>query len=111
MSVMLDFRNWSTETWTALATVLAFVALIQPWLLGAWRRLYKRGTVDIHETGKIEIGYSGFGATVGIMGTLRARDCDKQRSRWRKNFAKTGFRWFRPLVCLPYRQISLCNNL
>jgi hypothetical protein len=40
------------------------------------RRLFKRGTIDIYETSRIEVGYSGFGATIGIMCTLRARDRD-----------------------------------
>jgi hypothetical protein len=72
----MSVKDWSTETWTALATIVAFIALIQPWLLSLWRRLFKRGSIDIHPTSLIEVGYSGFGATIGLMGTLRAVDRD-----------------------------------
>jgi hypothetical protein len=68
--------NWKTETWTAIATVVAFAALVQPWLTAAWRRLFRSGRVDIYETESIEVGYSGLGATIALTGTLRARDRD-----------------------------------
>lgn len=69
---MLGVRGWSTDTWTAIAAIVAFVALIQPWLLALWQRLFRRGTLDIYETVTIEIGFGGFGPSIGLMGTLRA---------------------------------------
>lgn len=69
---LLAIRNWTTDTWTAIAAIVAFIALIQPWLLGLWRKVFRRGTVDIHETSKIEIGFSGYGPTIGLMGTFRS---------------------------------------
>src|SRR5438552_10322360 len=52
--------------------IVAVVALIQPWVIALWRRFFRPGTIDIHETGTIEVGYSGFGPTIGLRGTLRA---------------------------------------
>lgn len=68
---MFNFLEWTKETWTL---VIAAIALVQPWLVGVWRRFFKGGSIDIFETGQLEIGYSGLGATVGMHGTLRARD-------------------------------------
>jgi hypothetical protein len=65
-------RNWTTDTWTAIAAIVAFMALVQPWLLALWRRVFRRGTVEIHEAAKLEIGFSGYGHTIGVMGTFRS---------------------------------------
>src|SRR5712692_9330241 len=73
---MLDIRSWTSDTWAAIAAVVAFAALVQPWIIGAWRRFVRRGTVDIYETGTIEVGFSAFGPSIGLMGTLRSRDRD-----------------------------------
>jgi hypothetical protein len=69
---VLGIRDWTTDTWTAIAAVVAFIALIQPWVITAWRRFFRKGFVDIHETSTIEIGFSAFGATIGLIGTLRS---------------------------------------
>lgn len=68
---MPKFWTWSLETWTF---IVAAAALVQPWLVGLWRRV--RTSVDIHETALIEVGFSAFGATIGLYGTLRARHRD-----------------------------------
>lgn len=52
--------------------IIGTLALSQPWLIKLWERIFRRGLIDIHETGTIEIGYSAFGATIGLHGTLRA---------------------------------------
>lgn len=70
---MFKFWNWSREGWTL---AIAVVALMQPWLTAAWKRLFKAGTIDIYETGSLEIGFSGAGATIAVIGTLRSRDRD-----------------------------------
>lgn len=91
-----ELGTGTTDTWTAIAAIVAFVALIQPCL-------FKRGTVDIHETDNIEIGYSGFGATIGITGTLRSRHRDmfiqwaklilvRKRDNSSRQFEWTAFR-------------------
>jgi hypothetical protein len=69
---LLTIRNWTTDTWTAIAAIVAFIALVQPWLLGLWRKFFRRGTVEIHEAGKLEIGFSGYGHTLGLAGILRS---------------------------------------
>ena len=55
------------------AALIATVALIQPWLWAAYRRWFRKGQVQFYETGKIELGYSAAGPTVGLWGTLRGR--------------------------------------
>jgi hypothetical protein len=58
------------KAWGTL--IVAVLALIQPWVVGVWRRFFRQGTIDIHETGTVEVGYSQFGPTIGLYGTLRA---------------------------------------
>jgi len=58
--------------WDAWQTWVAIIALIQPWAIGFWRRMFRQGNIDIHETGAIEIGYSLFGSTIQVQGTLRS---------------------------------------
>lgn len=70
---MFRFWEWSKDTWTF---VLAIIALVQPWVVALHKRLFKSGAVDINEAALIEIGYSGLGATIGLIGTLRSRDRD-----------------------------------
>jgi hypothetical protein len=62
------------KQWGAL--VLATIALIQPWCMQLWRSVFRQGSIDIYKTGTIEIGYSTFGPTIGLHGTLCARDRD-----------------------------------
>lgn len=69
---LVGISEWTSDTWTAIAAIVAFAALVQPWLLALWRRIFRHGTVDIHETGIIEIGFSGYGHTIGLVGILRA---------------------------------------
>jgi len=51
--------------------ILAFLALIQPWTISLWKRYIRKGRIEIYETGNIEVGYSSFGPTIGLIGTLR----------------------------------------
>jgi len=73
---MFGIKDWTSDRWTAIATIVAFAALIQPWLAAAWKRFFRRGAVDIYETGTFEIGFSAFGPTIAVTGTLRSRDKD-----------------------------------
>ncbi len=59
------FKSWGS-------LIIATVALIQPWALALWKGAFRRGVIDIHETGKIEIGFGPLGPTIGLQGTLRA---------------------------------------
>jgi hypothetical protein len=87
---MLGIKDWTSDTWTAVATIVAFAALVQPWLAAAWRRFFKAGTVDIYETGTFEIGFSAFGMTVAVTGTLRSRDRDMFIPAITVNLVKNG---------------------
>ncbi|MDA2931245.1 hypothetical protein MYX84_15085, partial [Acidobacteria bacterium AH-259-O06] len=63
---MIDFlKGWGT-------LIVAGLALAQPWLVVLWKKIFRSGTIDIYEAAKIEIGYSTFGPTIGLQGTLRA---------------------------------------
>src|SRR5262245_56334176 len=52
--------------------IIAAIALMQPWLIGLFKKCFRRKRVEIYETGSIEIGLSTFGPTVGLFGTLNA---------------------------------------
>lgn len=63
---MVEFlKAWGT-------LIVAVLALIQPWVVGVWKRFFRQGTIDIHETGTVEGGYGSFGPTIGLYGTLGA---------------------------------------
>jgi hypothetical protein len=70
---MLRFWTWSRDDWTL---AIAVTALALPWLVALWKRLFRPGTIDIYESGALEVGYSGVGAAIGVGGTLRSRDHD-----------------------------------
>ncbi len=69
----LQSQNW-LQQWGTLA--IAFIALIQPWVLFFYRKFFKRPVVEVFEAGNIEIGYSAFGPTVGLNGTLKVDNKD-----------------------------------
>ena len=58
------------------AFIVAVIALVQPWILYGWKTLFRKGNIEFHETGKIELGFSNFGPTIGILGTYRAINRD-----------------------------------
>jgi hypothetical protein len=49
--------------------VLSAIAIVQVWLIEAWRGL-RKGRVVVHRNGPTEVGFSNFGPTVGVYGTL-----------------------------------------
>ncbi len=57
--------------------VIAALALIQPWVMTGWNKFFKRGKIEIYETGVVQFGYSGLGATIGLNGTFRALHADQ----------------------------------
>jgi hypothetical protein len=65
----------SFKVWAGL--VISLIALMQPWVIGLWKKLFRRGDIDIHPTAAIELGYSGFGPTIALTGTLRALHRDQ----------------------------------
>lgn len=103
---MVEFlKQWGT-------LILATTALVQPWLIGLYRRFFRRGTIDIFNTGTIEIGYSDFGPTLGLHGTLRARhrelfvrvvsvDVEREVDHARHRFEWAAFRAVRMVISRP----------
>lgn len=63
---MVDVLKW------AVPLAIGVIALAQPWLIALWRKLFLQGIIEMHETGTIEVGYSSFGATLGLQGTNQA---------------------------------------
>jgi len=63
---MLEFlkQNWEG--------IVATVALLQIWVIKLYERYFRKPCLDIYPSQNPEIGYSDWGPTVGIFGTLRA---------------------------------------
>lgn len=58
------------KEWGAL--IVAFIALVQPWIALGWRRFFRQGSVEIYPTGLLEIGFSSYGPTLGLRGSAHA---------------------------------------
>lgn len=56
--------------------ILAFIALIQVWLIAFWKNFIVNPTANIYPTASIEVGFSNFGPTIALLGTLRAEKGD-----------------------------------
>lgn len=56
--------------------ILAVYGIVQVWIIALWKKFIRQGKINIYETGNIEIGYSTFGPTIGLNGTLRAMGKD-----------------------------------
>lgn len=56
--------------------IIAAIALIQPWVLALWKRYVQRGYIEALPAGNLEIGFSTFGPTVGLLGALRSHNRD-----------------------------------
>lgn len=57
-----------------LAPILGLIGFAQLWILKLWDRYVSTPVLEIHPSGKIEIGFSPFGPTVALFGTLRAKN-------------------------------------
>ncbi len=51
--------------------IISGIALAQVWVIALVKRL-RKGKVELYPTGNLEIGFSGFGPTIGVIGTWRA---------------------------------------
>jgi hypothetical protein len=83
-----------------LSLTIATIALIWPGCLWLWRRVFRRGRIDIFKSGIVEVGYSNYGPTIGLQGTLSGRDKEQfvraisvQVIREADN-SQHGFDWF-----------------
>ncbi|MDA1000589.1 MAG: hypothetical protein O2807_08775, partial [bacterium] len=68
-SFLQFFKDWGI-------LIVAVVALAQPWIISVFNKYFRQGRIDIYETGSIEIGYSTYGPTIGLIGTLRSFNQD-----------------------------------
>lgn len=59
-----------------ITITIAIIALAQPWLIGLYGRFFKQSQLDFYPTGRLEIGFSTYGPTVCIYGTLRCEHAD-----------------------------------
>lgn len=91
--------------------IVSLLALVQVWVIEAWKK-WRNGKVKIHDNGRIEIGYSRFGPTVGLFGTLQATKQDLfvksatlELTRMKDN-AKHEFSW----LAFRSTQISLTGD-
>lgn len=91
-------------TWAEWASfVIAVVALLQVWIIAIWKR-YRPGRLAIYESGNIEVGFSVFGSTISLRGSLRALHREvfitsaKLHVVRLKDKAESNFNWrlFRP---------------
>lgn len=55
--------------------IISGIALAQVWVIALIKRL-RRAKVELYPTGNLEIGFSGFGPTIGVIGTWRALNRD-----------------------------------
>lgn len=64
------------ENATTITVIIAIFASVQPWIVWLWKRFFRNPTIEIYPSGNLEIGYSDWGPTLGINGTLRAEHGD-----------------------------------
>jgi hypothetical protein len=87
-----------TAEWSAF--VIAALALAQPWVIGIWKKFYRKPKIEFHESGLVEIGYANYGPTLALLGTFRAIHGDvyiksvEISAIRKKNQATYTFNWF-----------------
>jgi len=68
--------TWSNgDLATAATAVVAVLALLRPDFERLLRR--QRAAIDMHPAGRLEVGFSNFGPTIGLQGTLQAIRADE----------------------------------
>ncbi len=66
---MIDFFK---DNATIISLIIAVTALVQPWFIALWKKFFRSPKIEIYPSGSLEIGYSDYGTTIGLHGTLRA---------------------------------------
>ena len=86
--------------------IVATISLVQPWIIALWKKFWRRGKLEIYESGNIEISYGPFGPVLSLYGTMRSlhrdifvKSIDLQIIR-EKDKSQHTFQWlaFRPLL-------------
>jgi len=68
--------QWSIGDLALVATaIIALVALLRPDIERVSQR--RRATIEMHPAGRLEVGFSNFGPTIGVQGTLQAISGDR----------------------------------
>lgn len=62
-SLKIFFKDYGT-------LMLAIYGILQLWIVGIWKMIFRRARVENFLTNTVEIGYSNFGPTVALFGTL-----------------------------------------
>jgi hypothetical protein len=67
---------WSIGDLALTATaVIALVALLRPDIERVFQR--RKAVIDVHPAGRLEVGFSNFGPTIGLQGTMQAINGDE----------------------------------
>ena len=61
------------STYEIIATVIAVIALIQPWAIKLWNTLFKKLKITFIPSGKFKLFYNRSGAYVQIGGVIEAK--------------------------------------
>lgn len=62
------------STYELVATIIALIALIQPWVIKLWKTLFKRVKIAFIPSGKIKLFYNRSGAYVRVDGVIEAKN-------------------------------------
>ena len=62
------------STYEIVATIIALIALIQPWIIKLWSVLIKKAKIMLIPSGKIKLFYNRSGAYVQIGGVIEAKN-------------------------------------
>lgn len=93
-------KEFIKQNWIA---IVATLGLIQPWLIGLWKKFFRKGMLMLYPSGSIEVGFSEFGPTIGLQGTIKADSKDvfvtyidlkitKMKNDEKHNFVWAAFR-------------------
>lgn len=70
-TIMAGIQNVGFMHWQV---AIAILALLQPWIITLYEKYLKPQRIQIFEAGKVEIGYSNLGPTIGLNGTMKAEN-------------------------------------
>lgn len=62
-----------SENWK---TIVAIIALIQPWIIWAWKKYLLLGNLEFYSVGRLEVGYNNYASTLGVNGSIRTVNKD-----------------------------------
>ena len=97
-----EIQSTASQLFNLGPWIVSLLALVQVWIIEAWKK-WRKGEVKIHDNGDIEIGYSQFGPTIGLYGTLQSTkqdlfvksatlECTRLRDNARHEFSWLAFR-------------------